>query len=83
MNFIFFIKEKDNYNNEVTKIARPLPVEYLLIDLPAAFAKDALYTFNEGAMLKSTFPIENRNNLGENQVKKNAKNKIRIIKNKI
>ncbi len=40
-----FYKEKDSYGNEVTKIARPLPVEYLLIDVPTASAKEPIYTF--------------------------------------
>ena len=26
--------EKDEYGNEIKKIGRPLPVEYLLIDVP-------------------------------------------------
>ena len=52
----------------MTKIARPLPVEYLIVDLPAAFAKDAIYSFNEGSKLKTEFPIENRAELGETQV---------------
>jgi nuclear protein localization family protein 4 len=40
-----FYKVKDSYGNEVTKIARPLPVEYLLIDVPVASAKEATYSF--------------------------------------
>lgn len=63
-----YYREKDKYNNEVTKIARPLPVEYLLVDLPAAFAKDPIYTFNEASpLLKTSFPIENRAHIGESQ----------------
>lgn len=66
---LFNLKEKDNYNNEVTKIARPLPVEYLIVDLPAAFAKDPAYTFNENSnLIKISFPIENRAQLNEMQV---------------
>ena len=54
----------------MTKIARPLPVEYLIVDLPAAFAKDPIYTFNEESPdIKSSFPIENRTDIGESQVK--------------
>ena len=67
---MFFLKkEKDKYNNEITKIARPLPVEYLIVDLPAAFAKDATYTFNDSnTAIKTRFPIENRSDIGEKQV---------------
>ncbi len=63
------IKEKDSYNNEVTKKAGPLPIEYLIVDMPAAFAKDPTYAFNEGSpLLKTPFPIENRAEIGEIQV---------------
>jgi nuclear protein localization family protein 4 len=52
----------------VTKIARPLPVDYLIIDLPAAFAKETMFTFNENSKhLKTRFPIENRKQIGELQ----------------
>ncbi len=49
-----FFKEKDKYGNEVTKLARPLPVEYLLIDLPVATPLEPVQTFTMG------FPVENR-----------------------
>ena len=49
-----FYKEKDKYGNEVTKIGRPLPVEYLLIDIPVATPKTPVQTFSTG------FPVENR-----------------------
>ena len=53
----------------MTKIGRPLPVEYLIVDLPAAFAKDPTYLFNEGSpLIKKYFPIENRADIGELQV---------------
>ena len=69
-----YFREKDKYGNEVTKIARPLPVEYLIVDLPAAFAKEPTYTFNENcALAKKPFPIENRKQLGENQVRKSIR----------
>ena len=29
-----FFMEKDEYGNDIKKIGRPLPVEYLLIDVP-------------------------------------------------
>ena len=63
-----YFREKDQYNNEVTKIARPLPVEYLLVDLPAGFAKDPIFSFNDdNPVMKFNFPIENRTTVGEAQ----------------
>ena len=58
---------KDEYGNEVTQIARPLPVEYLLVDLPAASPLEEKATFS---ILKNVkpFPIENRFEMGEIQV---------------
>ena len=44
-----FYKEKDKYGNEVTKIARPLPVEYLLIDVPVSSPKDPVRLASECA----------------------------------
>lgn len=56
-----FYKHKDEYGNDVTKIARPLPVEYLLVDVPVSTPKTPQNTFtifaNEEA---KPFPIENR-----------------------
>jgi len=49
-----FYKEKDKYGNEITKIARPLPVEYLLIDIAVATPLTPVQTFSKG------FPVENR-----------------------
>ena len=52
----------------MTKIGRPLPVEYLIVDLPAAFAKDPSFMFNDDSPLaKVQFSIENRTLIGENQ----------------
>ena len=76
-----FFKEKDKYNNDVTQIARPLPIEYLLIDVPVSTPREQTYTFNPLTQLKP-FPIENRmleghlqdfNSLGQymNQFNKN------------
>jgi len=54
-----FYKEKDKYGNEVTKLARPLPVEYLLLDVPASTPKSPEFFF--GCLDKlNSFPIENR-----------------------
>ena len=55
---------KDDYGNEVTQLARPLPVEYLLLDLPAAFPVEPVFTFH-GADAYKPFPIENRSHIGE------------------
>ncbi|KAK3797242.1 hypothetical protein RRG08_030467 [Elysia crispata] len=61
-----FYKDKDSYGNEVTHIARPLPVEYLLVPIPAAFASDFHYTFKSNTQMES-FPVENRDNIGQRQ----------------
>lgn len=52
----------------MTKKAGLLPIEYLIVDMPAAFAKAPIYAFNEGSpLVKSPFPIENRAEIGEIQ----------------
>ena len=64
---MFFQQEKDSYGNEVTQLARPLPVEYLLVDMPAAFPVDPVFTFHAEGYRKP-FVIENRSEIGELQV---------------
>lgn len=59
-----FYKEMDTYKNEVTKIARPMPIEFFLIGIPTAFPLQPSFTFPES---KFPFPIENRSNIGEKQ----------------
>lgn len=54
-----FYKEKDGYGNEVTRIARPLPIEYLLVDVPVSTPLDPKFSFNPLQHLRP-FPIENR-----------------------
>ncbi|EDW59584.1 nuclear protein localization protein 4 homolog isoform X1 [Drosophila virilis] len=54
-----FYKEKDQYGNEVQRLARPLPVEYLLVDVPASTPLQPQYTFTEYDK-RQPFPIENR-----------------------
>ncbi|XP_062122445.1 nuclear protein localization protein 4 homolog isoform X2 [Drosophila sulfurigaster albostrigata] len=54
-----FYKEKDQYGNEVQRLARPLPVEYLLVDVPASTPLQPQYTFTEYDK-RQAFPIENR-----------------------
>lgn len=59
-----FYKDIDKFGNEITQLARPLPVEYLIIDITTTFPKDPVYTFSTSSNL---FPIENRESLGETQ----------------
>lgn len=54
-----FFKEKDSFGNDATKIARPLPIEYLLVDVPASTPVEPKNTFNP-LPDKNPFPIENR-----------------------
>uniref|UniRef100_A0A8C7GRI5 Nuclear protein localization protein 4 homolog n=1 Tax=Oncorhynchus kisutch TaxID=8019 RepID=A0A8C7GRI5_ONCKI len=58
-----FYKDKDKFGNDITYLARPLPVEYLIIDITTTFPKDPQYTFCS----TQRFPIENRDILGETQ----------------
>lgn len=55
--FISSPQDKDQYGNEVQKLARPLPVEYLLVDLPTSSPLTPLYTFPAH---EHPFPVENR-----------------------
>ncbi|ROT83430.1 putative nuclear protein localization protein 4-like isoform X2 [Penaeus vannamei] len=52
-----YFKEKDQYNNEVVRLGRPLPVEYLLLDCPVSTPNEPLYSF---AVNASNFPVANR-----------------------
>ncbi|XP_033108064.1 nuclear protein localization protein 4 homolog [Anneissia japonica] len=61
-----FYNEKDSYGNVLKKLARPLPVEFLLLDVPSGFSKDPIYAFN-GRNAANHFPIENRSDIGEIQ----------------
>lgn len=54
-----YYKEKDSYGNEVSRLARPLPVEYLLLDVPASTPLTPIYTFQAEPNIRP-FPIENR-----------------------
>lgn len=56
-NFIF--QEKDKYGNEVSRLARPLPVEYLLVDIPTSTPLSPQYTFPVNYNV-TPFPVENR-----------------------
>lgn len=54
-----FYKIKDSYGNEIMQIARPLPIEYLLVDVPVSTPNEPQFTFYADANIKP-FPIENR-----------------------
>ncbi|XP_076756687.1 nuclear protein localization protein 4 homolog [Xylocopa sonorina] len=54
-----FYKDKDSYGNEVSRLARPLPVEYLLVDVPASTPLTPQFTFYISNNI-IPFPIENR-----------------------
>ncbi|KAM7361260.1 nuclear protein localization 4 isoform 2-T2 [Cochliomyia hominivorax] len=54
-----YYKEKDQYGNEVQRLARPLPVEYLLVDVPASTPLQPQYTFTKYDK-RTPFPVENR-----------------------
>jgi len=61
-----FYKVKDEYGNEVTKIGRPMPIEYFLIEVPAGFPMEPQSTFISSDPT-NLFPIENRTQMLENQ----------------
>ncbi|XP_054155355.1 nuclear protein localization protein 4 homolog [Oppia nitens] len=61
-----YYKEKDMYNNEVQRLARPLPIEYLLVDVPVSSPMHPKYTFNPLEQMER-FPIENRHIAGHLQ----------------
>ena len=57
---------KGEYGIEVTKIARPLPLEYLIVELTTTTPLRPKPTLPGGR--GDPFPIENRDQLGEIQV---------------
>jgi len=50
---------KDKYGNDVRKEGRPLPVEYLMVDVPAGQPLQPRHFFHA---IANHFPIENRTN---------------------
>ncbi|KAH8857880.1 Nuclear protein localization protein 4 like [Schistosoma japonicum] len=65
-----FYATKDKYGNRVTRVARPLPVEFLLTSMPTAFPIEPVYTMAklpEDFPANCQFPIENRECLGQIQ----------------
>ena len=63
-----FFKEMDKYKNEAKKIGRPLPVEYLLLDMTVSAPVEPLYTFSVLQGDRKHFPVENRLLDGQLQV---------------
>ncbi|XP_076809841.1 nuclear protein localization protein 4 homolog [Clavelina lepadiformis] len=59
-----YYKEKDKYGNEITKLARPLPLEYLLVDVPTAFSIEPQFTCSNHT---AEFPIAHRHYVGHTQ----------------
>uniref|UniRef100_A0A8R1HY26 Nuclear protein localization protein 4 homolog n=1 Tax=Caenorhabditis japonica TaxID=281687 RepID=A0A8R1HY26_CAEJA len=57
--------EKNEYGAEILKNGRPLPVEYLLVDVPAGMPKEMHYTFNVNK--NAQFNVENRRDVGKLQ----------------
>lgn len=57
--WILSFQEKDSYGNEVLRLARPLPVEYLLVDVPASTPLTPQFTFYASDTI-TPFPVENR-----------------------
>ncbi|KAE9415255.1 hypothetical protein Angca_005127, partial [Angiostrongylus cantonensis] len=57
--------EKNQYGAEVLKNGRPLPVEFLLVDVPTGMPKEPQYTFPPPPTTR--FAIENRETMGETQ----------------
>ena len=55
-----FFMEKDKYKNEIKKIGRPLPVEYLLLDVTVSAPIEPLATFSVLSGDRKHFPVENR-----------------------
>ncbi|CAF4439116.1 unnamed protein product [Rotaria socialis] len=66
-----YFKEKDSYNNEIMKIGRPLPLEYLILDVPTGFPTanhQMKSTFNDTcSIMKTPFCIEKRTRTDELQ----------------
>jgi nuclear protein localization family protein 4 len=62
MKLIIILQETDSYGNDVSRLARPLPVEYLLVDVPASTPLTPQFTFlaNSSPVNTKPFPVENR-----------------------
>ena len=60
---------KDKYGNHITKVARPLPIEYLLLDVPLSTPVEPKFTLTSAKVVselgpvgqkRTPFPVENR-----------------------
>jgi len=56
--------KKDEYNNEVKTVGRPMPVEYLLTDMTVAGTKMEEFSWTDK---EHYFPMTNRQSIGEHQ----------------
>uniref|UniRef100_A0A915ERH2 MPN domain-containing protein n=1 Tax=Ditylenchus dipsaci TaxID=166011 RepID=A0A915ERH2_9BILA len=59
--------EKDEYGAEVLRNGRPMPVEYLLVDVPTGVPLEPRATFTVVEDPAKAFAIENRSLIGEDQ----------------
>ncbi|TKR76997.1 hypothetical protein L596_018051 [Steinernema carpocapsae] len=59
--------EKNEYGGTVQRDGRPMPVEYLLVDVPAGMPKESFNTFHRPVEDQAEFPNENRATIGEDQ----------------
>lgn len=59
--------EKNEYGAEVRRDGRPLPVEFLLVDVPTGMPLQPISTFTVVDETTACFPIENRGSIGETQ----------------
>ncbi|CAG0914058.1 unnamed protein product [Notodromas monacha] len=60
-----FYRMKDKYGNHITRIGRPLPIEYLLLDIPTTTPLEPKFTMAAARLISSSesasfFPVENR-----------------------
>jgi hypothetical protein len=61
------VQEKNEYGLEVMRHGRPMPGEYLLVDVPTATPVQPLATFSVPREGTLPFPLENRGAAGETQ----------------
>jgi hypothetical protein len=68
-------QEKNEYGLEVMRQGRPMPGEYLLVDVPTGTPvhHQPLATFSVPREGTLPFPLENRSAAGETQAKKQKK----------
>uniref|UniRef100_A0A0N5AGC4 Nuclear protein localization protein 4-like protein n=1 Tax=Syphacia muris TaxID=451379 RepID=A0A0N5AGC4_9BILA len=59
--------EKNEYGVETRRDGRPMPVEFMLVDVPAGMPKEPNFTFHAVSSKELSFPIENRQCIGEKQ----------------